>query len=194
MQRFVLLNNALGFKLLRSTNPVFFSCDIVLSSSMKRLSWNIWLPKELLTLEVVCNISSEPSHYFPVLKRTAAVLQCNVCHFQSSPASLNQKRQVCRSSGWVNVSDRALSHQRPGIRSWLRLLCCSEGQWERLSERPEFCTLLEAFRKKQRDCSVLWGRFNYKWCFHPEPSWNSLFFRRSSSPNPQQGSLLPLEW
>lgn len=35
------------------------------------------------------------------------------------------------------------------------------------------------------------GRFNYKWCFHSEPSRNPLFFRRSSSPNPQQGLVWP---
>lgn len=45
--------------------------------------------------------------------------------------------------------------------------------------------------QRQTGCTILWGRFNYKWCFHSEPSWNPLFFRRSSSPNPQQGSVWP---
>lgn len=45
--------------------------------------------------------------------------------------------------------------------------------------------------QRQTGCTILWGRFNYKWCFHLEPSWNPLFFRRSSSPNPQQGSVWP---
>lgn len=45
--------------------------------------------------------------------------------------------------------------------------------------------------QRQTGCTILWGRFNYKWCFHSEPSWNPLFFRRSSSPNPQQGLVWP---
>lgn len=45
--------------------------------------------------------------------------------------------------------------------------------------------------QRQTDSTILWGRFNYKWCFHLEPSWNPLFFRRSSSPNPQQGLVWP---
>lgn len=45
--------------------------------------------------------------------------------------------------------------------------------------------------QKQTGCTILMGRFNYKWCFHSEPSRNPLFFRRSSSPNPQQGLVWP---
>lgn len=45
--------------------------------------------------------------------------------------------------------------------------------------------------QKQTGCATLEGRFNYKWCFHSKPSWNPLFFRRSSSPNPQQGLVWP---
>lgn len=45
--------------------------------------------------------------------------------------------------------------------------------------------------QKQTGCAILKGRFNYKWCFHSEPSRNPLFFRRSSSPNPQQGLVWP---
>lgn len=45
---------------------------------------------------------------------------------------------------------------------------------------------------RQTGCTALWGRFNYKWCFHSEPSWIPLFFRRSSSPNPRQGSVWPV--
>lgn len=26
-------------------------------------------------------------------------------------------------------------------------------------------------KSRQTGCTALWGRFNYKWCFHSEPSW-----------------------
>jgi len=87
-----------------------------------------------------------------------------------------------------------------GIGLWLRLPCCiwkpfsycrKKGERQRQTGRELSSELSAKPWWRQTGYSVLWGRFNYKWCFHPEPSWNPLFFRRSSSPNPLQGLVWP---
>lgn len=94
----------------------------------------------------------------------------------------------------MNVTNWGLRHKGPWdkISGWGFFVACvcvreTETDWERvrrssgLSSKPW---------QTQTGCTILRGRFNYKWCFLSDPSWNPLFFRRSS-PNPQQGLAWP---
>lgn len=94
------------------------------------------------------------------------------------------------------MSNWGLSHKGLGIRSVAEvavLYLCTRAfqllQRDRLRQRSTGLSVNPW--QRQTGCTILWGRFNYKWCFHSEPSWNPLFFRRSSSPNPQKGLVWP---
>lgn len=107
-----------------------------------------------------------------------------------------KKVKFVKSSEWVNVSNWGLSHKGLGIRSVAEvavLYLCTRAfqllQRDRLRQRSTGLSVNPW--QRQTGCTILWGRFNYKWCFHSEPSWNPLFFRRSSSPNPQKGLVWP---
>lgn len=104
----------------------------------------------------------------------------------------------------VSVTSWVLSHKSLGERSVsessvvfaYEVLCGETGERERQAQTGgggggEEFGLTTKLWQKQTGCTILKGRFNYKWCFHSEPSRNSLFFGRSSSPHPQQGLVWP---